>query len=167
MVNTALLTSFVAAFAASLIRTNACEVGVFATVQEKVPGAAAVLALIIIQLEPLFVEYSILTLVILVKVQVIFWLDDAIHVSPPLGVRTVTLGVGLIVNTALLRSFTLAFEASLMRTRACVVGVFATVQEKVPADAAVLAVIVFQLEPLFVEYSILTLVILVDVQVIF
>ena len=71
------------------------------------------------------------------------------------------------VNTALLTSLVAAFEASLMRTNPSAVGVFGTVHAKVPADAAVLPVTVSQAPPLFVEYSILTFVTIVDVQLIF
>jgi hypothetical protein len=61
IVKVALLTSFVAAFAASLILTDASEVGVGGTVHEYVPDAAGVLAMTPVHAEPLFVEYSIFT----------------------------------------------------------------------------------------------------------
>ena len=137
------------------------------TVHAKLPADAAALALTVVQLVPLLVEYSIFTLVILVNVHVIFWAEPAIHDSPPLGATTVMPGGGAMVKTALLTSFVAAFDASLMRTRACEVGVLGTVHEKLPADAAVLALTVVQPLPLLEEYSILTFVIVVNVHVMF
>jgi len=79
----------------------------------------------VVQVEPLFAEYSSLTFVMPEEVQVMFCTVPTVHFSPPFGAVTVT--VGKIVNTALLRSFTAAFEASLILTRHCVDGVFGTV----------------------------------------
>jgi len=79
--------------------------------------------------EPLFVEYSIFTLVTLEEVQVIFFDVPAVKDSAPFGEVTWTVAVGAtaaIVNTALLWSITDAFEASLILTRHCAdVGVAA------------------------------------------
>ena len=112
MVKRALLTSFVAAFDASLIRTSAWDVGVLGTVHEKLPADAAVLAITVFQLLPLLVEYSIFTFVILVNVHVILWTEPAIHDSLPFGEVTVTLGGEAIVKTALLVSMMTEFKAS-------------------------------------------------------
>ena len=78
-----------------------------------------------------------------------------------------TAGAARIVKTALLTSFVAEFDASLTRTSACAVGVFGTVHPKLPVDAEVLATTVLQLVPLFVEYSIWTLAMLVDDQLMF
>ena len=60
---------------------------------------------------------------------VIFLLDVACQLSPPLGERTVTVGVGgeEIVKSALLESRTVVVCASITMTLACVVGWFGTV----------------------------------------
>ncbi len=116
------------------------------------------------QVDPLFVEYSNFTVVITVDVQVIFWFDPAIQFSPPFGALSVIVGTAAIVKAALLISFVALFDASLILTRAWTVGVFGTVQVYVPADAAVLAMIVLHEVPLLVEYSIFTLEIVVEVH---
>ena len=90
-----------------------------------------------------------------------------IKFSPPFGDDTVTLGGWAIVKIASLISFTLAFEASLTRTRACVVGVFGIDHAYDPADAEVEDTIVIHEPPLFVEYSSLTDDKLVNVHVMF
>ena len=81
----------------------------------------------VFQLEPLFVEYSILTFEMLTAVQVILWTLVTFHDSPPFGEVTVTLGGGRIVNVALLTSFVAEFEASLTLTSPSVVSVLGTV----------------------------------------
>lgn len=110
------------------------------------------LAITVLQPPPLFVEYSILTLVIDVADHVMFWFVPMVNVFPPLGLRTVTLGGGAIVNVALLVSPIDVLLASLIRINACDVGKSATVHENVPAEAGVLVTIVFQPVPPFVEY---------------
>jgi hypothetical protein len=105
------------------------------------------------QLVPLSVEYSILKFVMLDHAQVMLCKLPVFHVSPPLGEMTDTAGAATMVKTPLLESRTAAFEASLMRMSPCDVGVLGTVQGYDPAGADVLAVMRFQLLPLFVEYS--------------
>src|SRR5438093_842608 len=87
------------------------------------------------------------------------------YVSPPFGDVTVTLGGGNIVNVPLLTSFVPAFDASLTRTRAWLVGALGIVHEKLPVDDGVLADKVAQVAPASVENSILTFVTLADVHV--
>ena len=86
------------------------------------------LAVIVLQLVPLFVLYSICTLLATVLAShVIVWLLPLLHTSPPLG--TVSSGVGkLIVNTALLTSLFDGAPTLLILTNACVVTVFGIVQ---------------------------------------
>src|ERR1043165_7333348 len=79
----------------------------------------------------------------------------AFQLSPPFGAVTVSVGCA-IVKTALLTSLVTALVASLTRTRAWLVKISGTVHAKLPAEAGVLATTVFQLEPLFEEYSIKT-----------
>src|SRR5437667_235261 len=110
-----------------------------------------------VQVEPLFAEYSSFTLAIPFWDQVIAWVEETIHPSPPLGEVTVTV--------ALLISFVAAFAASLTRTSACELGVFGTVHENDPAAAPVLAATVDQVEPASVEQSILAFVIPAHVHV--
>jgi hypothetical protein len=86
-------------------------------------------ALTIVQLLPLFVEYSIFTFVTPFCDQVILCEVPDVQFSPPAGAVRVMLGGAEIVNTLLLRSLVAAFEASLMRTFACVVGEYGTVHE--------------------------------------
>ena len=62
----------------------------------------------------------------------------------------------VMAKALLLMSDTVEFDASLMRTRACKVGVLGIVHEYEPDTADVPPVISVQVEPLFVEYSILT-----------
>ena len=94
IVKVALLTSFVAAFAASLILTNPCVVGgVLGISQLYVPAPAGVLAIIVVQLTPLLIEYSIFTLATPPLVQVIFLFVPISQTSPPFGDVTVTVGV--------------------------------------------------------------------------
>jgi hypothetical protein len=77
----------------------------------------------------LFVEYFIFTFVTPDELQVILCTVDASQFSPPLGDVTMTPAGADIVNALLLISFVDALAASLIRTLACVVGVFGTDQE--------------------------------------
>jgi hypothetical protein len=81
------------------------------------------------------------------------------HDSPPFGLTTVTEGGGsaTMEKYALLTSLTELFEASLTRTKACVVGALGTTHEYGVALAGMLASIVVHVEPPLVEYSSLTL----------
>jgi hypothetical protein len=112
------------------------------------------------------VEYSNFTLVILALVQVIFCMLPIFHTSPPLGAVTVTLGATLIVNTALELSVTALSDTSLTLTSELTLAVFGTVQLKVPDAAGVPDVTTVQFVPLFVLYSIFTLVTFALLQVI-
>ena len=85
-------------------------------------------SLILLQVLPLFVEYSIVTFDIFVDVQVMLCELPAIHDSPPFGDVTVTVGTRIIENIASLTSLVPALEASLIRINACAVGVFGIVQ---------------------------------------
>lgn len=130
--------------------------GVLGTSQDSVPSFA-VLARMVSQLEPLSVEYSNLTLLMLpVEVQAILWLLPTHQLSPPLGEVTVIVGTALMVKSASLISEGVPVAASETLTLAWVVGVFGMVQGSVPS-LAVLATTVFQVEPALVEYSIFTL----------
>ena len=91
----------------------------------------------------------------------------AVQDSEPLGAVTATEAADTIVNTALLMSVMLPFEASVILILPFVEGTFGTVHAYVPADAAVLAIICVELVPPSVEYSSLTLVTLELVQVMF
>src|SRR2546427_1209907 len=75
--------------------------------------------------------------------------------SPPTGDVTFKLPVE---KVAALTSIRWLFDASLIRTSAWLDGVLGTFQAYCPAEAGVLFTIVLQLLPLFIEYSILTLV---------
>lgn len=79
--------------------------------------------------DPLFVEYSIFTLLTALDVHAIFCEVPGTQDSPPFGVMTVTLGGAIVVKMELLTSFTAAFDASPIRISACVVGGCGTVQE--------------------------------------
>ena len=59
------------------------------------------------------------------------------------------------LNAALLTSVKLVFPTLLILTKTCVLTVFGTVQLKVPVFGAE-ELMIFQLEPLSVEYSIKT-----------
>jgi hypothetical protein len=90
-------------------------------------------------------------------VQAIFCCVPTCHDSPPLGEASQIEEAGSeIVNTPLLTSNKLEFDASLIFTRACVVGVDGKGHECVPGLAGLLAMMRFHVEPLLVEYSILT-----------
>jgi len=71
--------------------------------------------MIVDHVEPLFVEYSSFTFVIPDEVQVMLYEVPTVQNSTPFGEVRVT--VPRIVNIALLTSFTVAFEASLILTR--------------------------------------------------
>ncbi len=73
----------------------------FGTVHAYAPAAAGVLAIICVQLVPLFTEYSILTFVTLLLVHVIFWEEPTFQLSPPFGEVTVIvpLGTGVYFKT--------------------------------------------------------------------
>jgi hypothetical protein len=74
------------------------------TVQAKMPAEALVLTTIVVQLEPLFVEYSILTFATPENVHVILWDVPTVQFSPPLGEVNATDSDGEIVKTELLIS---------------------------------------------------------------
>ena len=167
IVKAALLASLVLVFVESLTLTRALLVAVEGTVQLKVPDPALVPADICVQLVPLLVLYSNFTLVILALLQVIFWILPIFHTSPPLGELTVTDGATLIVKTALELSVTVLSDTSLTLTRLVVLAVLGTVQLNVPDAAGVPDVTTVQFVPLFVLYSIFTLVIFALLQVIF
>ena len=113
---TVLLWSFTDELETSVIFTRQFEEVVLGIVHEYDPADAAVLAMISVQLVPLSVEYSSLTLVTPELVQVMFWVFPVIHNSPLFGEITVIEGI-VIEKTVLLWSFTAAFEASLIFTR--------------------------------------------------
>jgi hypothetical protein len=101
-----------------------------------------------------------------VLVQVIFWFDPTVQLSPPLGEVTVIEGRGIIENTASLVSAGTPSEASLTLIKQLDDTRLGTVQGKLPVFD-VFGVIVVQELPLFVESSSRTLAIdPVDVQVI-
>lgn len=124
--------------------------------QEYAAGAAGVLAITALQLDPLSVEYSIFTFAMLLEIHVILCVEPDCHVSPPFGAVTVTAGAARMLKGASLESLTAELEASLARTSAWDDGVFGIVQEYDPVDAEVLEVISDQLAPVLVEYSSLT-----------
>ena len=98
-------------------------------------------------------------------VQVMLWDVPAFQFSPPFGEVTVIIG-WIIVNVPSLWSVTLELLVSVTITRQFEEDtMLGTVQEYEPLDALVLATICVQLEPPFVEYSILTLVTSLLVQV--
>jgi hypothetical protein len=105
--------------------------------------------------------------VILALLQVIFWILPIFHTSPPLGAVTVTDGATLIVKTELELSVTALSDTSLILKSEFTLAVLGTVQLNVPPDAGVLDVTTVQFVPLFVLYSIFTLVIFALLQVIF
>ena len=120
----------------------------------------------VVQFVPLSVEYSSFTLVTLVLVHVILWDEFPTQLSPPTGDVILTTGTADMVKTLALTEFVAELLASLTLTLQFVDTAFGTLQEYVPALAAVLATIVVQFEPLSVEYSSFTLVTLLYVQVI-
>jgi hypothetical protein len=117
IVKTALLLSVTVLSDTSLTLTSDVTLAVFGIVQLKVPDPAAVLDVTTVQLVPLLVEYSILTLLTFALLQVIFWGLPIFHTSVPLGAVTVTLGTTML-KTAPLASLTEALLASLTRTLA-------------------------------------------------
>ena len=86
-VKTALLTSLLAGATASLTRTRAVVLGLSGMVQGKDPVAFGVELTMVVQVAPLSVEYSSLTLAPVKKelTQVMFCTVPAYQVSPPLG----------------------------------------------------------------------------------
>jgi len=110
--------------------------------------------------------YSIFTLVTPELVQVILCTEPTCQFSPPLGEVTVIVGVGLMVKTLSLSSTTEEKGTSVILTLHCADGKFGIVHEYIPDEAGVLPTIVDQVEPLFVVYSIFTLVTPELVQVI-
>ena len=82
---------------------------------------------IVVHASPLSEEYSSFMFVTHNEVQVMLCGEPAAQDSPPLGAVTVT--VANIENTALLWSFTVAFEVSLTLTRHCDVIMLGTVHE--------------------------------------
>ena len=165
IVKTALLLSVTVLSDTSLTLTKLVTLAVFGIVQLKVPDPAGVLDVTTVQFVPLLVEYSILTLLTFALVQVIFWALPIFHTSVPLGLVTVTLGTTML-KTALLASLIPAFDASLTLTSVFTLGVFGTVQVKLPVAAGVLGVTTIQPVPLLVEYSIFTLLTFTLTQVI-
>jgi hypothetical protein len=165
MVKLALLTSEGVPVLASETLTREVVEGVLGITQDSDPSLG-VLAIIVIQLEPALVEYSNFTLVMLpVEVQVMLWLLPTHQLSPPLGEVTFIVGTALMVKLASLISEGVPVAASETLTLAWVVGALGIVHGSVPS-LAVLATMVFQVEPALVEYSIFTLPLkLVEVQV--
>ena len=167
MVKAALLISLTLVFVESLTRTNALLLAVLGIVQLKLPTDALVPAVTTVQLVPLFVLYSILTLLILTLLQVILWILPIFHTSPPFGELTVTPGATRMVKTALLESLTVLSVTSLTFTSAVVLAVLGTVQLNGVLEADTLGVITVQLVPLFVLYSSFTLLTFALLQLIF
>jgi hypothetical protein len=76
--------------------------GAFGIVHGCVPSSG-VLATTSVQLDPLFVEYSIRTFPLVpLELQVMLWLLPTCQFSPPLGELMVMKETNVIVNTALL-----------------------------------------------------------------
>ena len=82
----------------------------------------------VVHVAPLLVEYLIFTLFSPAEVHVMLCTVEAFQISPPLGAVTVIPVGAAMVNAASLTSYVERFDASLMRTRACVVGVLGTGQ---------------------------------------
>ena len=119
-----------------------------------------------VQVDPMSLEYSILTVVTPLLVQVMVCAVPPDHTSPPTGAVNRTVAAACMVNTAFDWSVTLALAVSVIRTRQFVdEETFGTVHEYELADAAVLAIICVHDEPPLVEYSILIFVTFELVQV--
>lgn len=158
MVKLASLISVVAAFAASLTRMRPWVVAELGTVHASEPSLA-VEAVICVHVEPALSEYSSFTLAIVpVEDHVIVVALPPVNDWPPLGAVNVTLldALTVIVKLALLMSLVAETDASLTRTRPCVVAEEGTVHASEPS-LVVEAVITVQLVPPFTEYSNLTL----------
>jgi hypothetical protein len=134
------------------------------TVQAYVPSEALTPVAIVVHAPPGEVLYERSTVVSDVDVHEIFCDVPACQLSPPLGVRTVTDGGGMMVNTALLESVVIPL---LTLTFAVVVGVLGIVQEYVPDEALTPVAIVVHAPPGEVSYERSTVVSEVDVHVIF
>jgi hypothetical protein len=93
--------SLISAFEASLIRIRHWEEEIWGTVQVNFLVDAAKLAMMVVQLAPLFVEYSSLTLLILETDHVMSTEVPGIHISLPIGDVIVT-PTGKIVKAAAL-----------------------------------------------------------------
>jgi hypothetical protein len=94
IVNTELLTS-TGLPSVSLTLTRQLVDGVLGIVHDCEPSSG-VLAIMLVQLEPLFVEYSIRTVPLVPDdVQVILWLEPTSQFSPPLGEVTVIYALGV------------------------------------------------------------------------
>ena len=144
-------------FPMSLMRTRAAVEGMLGTLHVYLEVSDArdvgMLSAMVVQSEPLFVEYSSLTKRTPEFRQTIVFGLPTRQNSVPFGETTAREGV-IILNELLLISLKVPLTASLTRTRDWDDGVFGTVQAKMPVDAETFAVIRFQAVPLFVEYSI-------------